>query len=206
MTAAEEDHKLRRRRGSRSPGAQIFESLARTLVVLLVWGVAQSLSSCKRSQQPPVFEQSESGTAVHTYGFVFHETTGITTNVLLDGEEVAIQFHPDSNPIALASLRALKWNVLYPNSKGERIFVTGRYSTETYRTPSCDGCPTSEEYHFFTLNDWYILVPFEEWQDKDGDPLGEIVTNQRQSLENGDFESFDGSDTVDIHRFQRSSR
>lgn len=175
-------------------------------MVLLVWAVAQSLASCHRSQQPRSFEQIEAGTALQTCGFVFHETTGITTSVLLDGNEAAIQFHSDSNPIALASLRALKWNVLYPNSKAERIFVTGWYSAESYRTASCDGCPTSEEYHFFTLNDWYILVPFEEWQNKDGDPLGEIVTKQRQSLENTDFELFEGRDTVDVHRFQRSSR
>ena len=55
---------------------------------------------------------------VGTYGFVHQETTGITSSVIVNGVERRIQFHPDSDPIAVKSLNALTWRNI--SSKQQR--------------------------------------------------------------------------------------
>ena len=162
-----------------------------------------STSAC-HNQHSGISQQSPAGPSVQTYGYVFVECTGITTHILQNGTQVPIAFDTEgSDSVALLSLRALTWNVLYPNSKGDRILLIGQYHPESHYTPDCKVCAQSEEYHLFTLMDWYILVPFSEWQERDGDPMAPVVIVQRESLEDGDFESFFGKDRLDIKRFQR---
>jgi hypothetical protein len=70
---------------------------------------------------------------VKEYGYVFEETTGDNRFILMEGRRVPIKnFVVDaSNQIALKSLTALKWNVLYTNSDGDRIFLRGEYDPQT---------------------------------------------------------------------------
>lgn len=140
-----------------------------------------------------------------TYGFVHHETTGITSYVMLNGKKSPIQFHSDSDTVALNAFRALKPNVLLPNANGEKLFLTGQYFPESKRTPDCKTCPKSEEYHEFKLVDWYLTTPFNATrEDCENCPyLLEENLRKRTRLELTDFDDFGGREKLDVGRFQR---
>lgn len=83
---------------------------------------------------------------VKTYSYYFYESTCDNMNIMISGMEVPIEFDDTrSNPEALNALDALKWNVLYPNSKGG-IELSGVYDPETGN---------------FVLHDWFLKAPFE---------------------------------------------
>lgn len=149
--------------------------------------------------QPP-------GTGGSTYGFVHRETTGITSYVVVQGGERAIRFSADSDGGAVRSFRALTGRVMLPNADGRSIFLTGELSAETMRTPSCEGCPTPEEYREFRLQDWYIVTPFRAVREDCGDCSYLMPENlrDRTGLERSDFEPFEGREALDLGRFQRS--
>ncbi len=96
------------------------------------------------------------------YGYIFHETTGITTYILNNGKEIAIKFSSDSDQDVLKMLYFLKWNVLYPNSKGDKIFLRGILNNKINKTPSGPHRAESEDFRYFKLISWYIKTPFME--------------------------------------------
>ena len=154
---------------------------------------------------PPGNAQVEPGVA--TYGFVHHETTGITSHVMINGQERPIQFRSDSDPVALNALRALKWEVFLPNANGQKLFLIGQYFAEPKRTPSCERCPTAQEYHEFKLVDWYLPTPFKATREdcEDCPYLLEENLRERSRLEPTDFADFSGRETIDVGRFQRKA-
>jgi hypothetical protein len=144
---------------------------------------------------------------VAAYGFVHHETTGLTARVIINGQERPIQFRPDSEPVALAALRALKWQVLLPNANGQKLFLIGQYFAEPKRTPSCERCPEAEEYHEFKLVDWYLTTPFKATREdcEDCPYLLEENLRERGRLEQTDFADFSGREKIEVGRFQRKA-
>ena len=142
---------------------------------------------------------------VGTYGFVHHETTGITSSVIVNGVERRIQFHPDSDPIAVKSFNALSGKILLPNSNGKKLFLVGQYYTAPKHTAKCDRCPTVEEYREFKLMDWYIVTPFKVVRDdcENCAYLRKENLRNRRSLKREDFSDFDGRESINVGRFQR---
>ena len=117
------------------------------------------VSSCTLTKQ----------THIDTYGYIFHETTGITRAILLDGTETKIKFTTDSDKIALDTLTSLDWPVLYPSGDGKHIFVQGHLSNKVRWTPDLPNMAATEPFKEFRLTNWYIITPFkrinfvEEW-------------------------------------------
>lgn len=140
-----------------------------------------------------------------SYGYVFKETTGMTSHIVINGKEVPISFSKDSAPLALRSLRALKWKVLYANSAGRTIFIIGEYSAAPRMTPPGPGYAQPEEYHEFKLVRWYIVTPFEGffWWYGSGPPVDMPLRRTKNHLGLEDFRDFVGKDKFDVRRFQR---
>ena len=87
------------------------------------------------------------------YEYHFHESTGPNQAVMVNGEEVSIEFDKEkSEPLAFKSFGALIPGVLYPNSHG-RIHLIGELDLKT---------------KVFVLKDWYLLAPFTFWEMHDG--------------------------------------
>ena len=114
---------------------------------------------------------------------------------MMDGRKVPIKsFVSDtSDPMALKSLRALKWNVLYPNSRGNKISLRGEYDSQS---------------ESFRVIHWYIKAPFEALIIEDESHMPHNVNKvTRQSLERTDFETrhdFNPNDpTFDPKKFQQ---
>ena len=134
---------------------------------------------------------------VDAYGYVFQESTGQNQYILIDGRKAPIKFNSNaSNQIALKSLYALKAGILYENSEGDQIFVTGEYDNQS---------------QLFRLSHWYIKVPFEEIVIDDETRIphtGHKVA--RKFLERTDFEpknGFDPNDPVfDPKSFQKTAQ
>lgn len=134
---------------------------------LLCISLLALLVSCNRNQK------------VNEYGYVFQESTGENQYIIMDGRKVPITLIANpSNPVAFKSLRALKWNLLYPNDNGDRIFVRGEYDNQS---------------HSFRLSHWYIKVPFKARVIDDETKLPFTMHEvTRQSLERTDFETKPG--------------
>ena len=116
------------------------------------------------------------------YGYVFHESTGQNQYILIDFQEVPFHFDErNSNKLAHDSLRSLRASVLYPNSKGNKIFLVGEYDVQS---------------QLFVLRHWHIRTPFTEITLEDRIQMPEdIRTIQRSSLERTDFENNRGFNT-----------
>jgi|SRR5215213_8121418 len=114
---------------------------------------------------------------LNEYGYVFHESTGENRYILIEGQKVPVKtFVADvPNQLALQSLQALKWNVLYTNAGGDKIFLRGEYDRQSQS---------------FRLSHWYIKVPFQARVIDDETKLP-FATHEvtRQSLERTDFET-----------------
>jgi len=166
---------------------------------------AMLLCGCAQPRLPNHAEAKGEPVPAQTFGYVFRQTTGLTSHVLLpEGREVAVQFGADSDPIALRSLRALRWNVLYPNARGERMFLVGGLHHVVRHTPSRLNMAQSEPYREFTLRDWYVVAPFEEWCEKQPFRLGEgFLIRRRTTLSRDDFDPFDGLARLNVKRFLR---
>jgi hypothetical protein len=94
--------------------------------------------------------QREGAAAVtqRAYLFYFYESTGANKYVLVDGAERAIEFDQEtSDQAAVKALLSLKWNVLYPNSKGV-ITLLGTYHPNA---------------HTFSLQHWFLPAPFQTY-------------------------------------------
>jgi hypothetical protein len=128
----------------------------------------------------PLFTSGNGDKKLNRYGYRFYESTGQNQYIILDGREVPIKnFVADaSNQVALKSLQALKWNVLYPNDDGDKIFLHGEYDHQSQS---------------FRLSHWYIKIPFEALVIEDETHIPQIVHKvTRQSLERTDFETRNG--------------
>lgn len=112
------------------------------------------------------------GGVPHTaYRYYFYESTGANKFILIDGVERKIEFvRATSNAAAVESLLSLKWNVLYPNSKGAiTLFGTYKKSEET-----------------FTLIHWQLPAPFNAYSGVLTAEPGELKS--RNGLLRSDFE------------------
>lgn len=177
--------------------------------LIMLWCLmfcAPDESACTSSAMVIHPEQVQAEPKIGTYGFVHHETTGITTSVIVNSIERRIKFHPDSDPIAIKSLMALTWKVLLPNCDGKKLFLVGQYFTASKRTSKCDRCPGVEEYREFKLLDWYIITPFKAVRDDCDDCayLREENLRTRRHLKLEDFRDFEGRESINVSRFQRA--
>ena len=123
----------------------------------------------------------KAGHAGKEYGYVFHESTGQNQYILVDAKEEPFRFDEQkSDKLALGSLRSLSARVLYPNSRGNKIFLVGDYDSRSQS---------------FVLTHWYIKVPFTELTLEDRLQRPEEIRNiERRSLERTDFEPKQGFD------------
>jgi hypothetical protein len=135
---------------------------------------------------------------VKEYGYRFYESTGQNQYIIMEGREVPVKtFIADaSNPVALKSLRALRWDVLYPNDDGDKIFLRGEYDHQSQS---------------FRLSHWYIKVPFEKLVIEDETHIPHNVHKATShSLERTDFEPKNGFDphdpTFDPKSFQKAAQ
>ena len=143
-----------------------------------------------------VFTSCTGEKKLNEYGYVFQESTGQNQYLMMEGRKVPIKnFVADtSNRVALKSLLALKWNVLYPNAQGDKIFLRGDYDYQS---------------HSFRLTHWYIKVPFERLVVEDeSDTPHNMYRVTGGSLERTDFETsndFNPNDpTFDPKSFQQA--
>ena len=127
------------------------------------------------------FFSCKGGSTAKEYGYVFHESTGQNQYVLIDSREVPFHFDQrKSNKLAFDSLRSLSARVLYPNSKGDKIFLVGEYDAQS---------------QLFVLRHWFISVPFTEMTLEDRIQMPEEIRKiERRSLERTDFENNEGFD------------
>lgn len=132
-----------------------------------VFPILVVLACCSCSGQRPSGE----------YGYVFHESTGQNEYILISSQEVPFHFdEQNSNKLALDSLRSLSARVVYPNCKGDKIFLVGEYDSQS---------------QMFVLRHWYIKVPFTEITLEDRIQMPEeIRTIERGTLERTDFVSY----------------
>ena len=132
-----------------------------------------------------LFSSCNDDKKLNDYGYVFHESTGPNQYIIMEGRQVPIKglVSDASDQLALKSLQALKWNVLYPNGDGDKIFVRGEYD------------PQSQS---FRLTHWYIKTPFESLAIEDETDVPHNVHKvTRDSLERTDFEIKNGFDPKD---------
>jgi hypothetical protein len=128
------------------------------------------------------------------YAYVFYESTGQNQYIVVDSKELPLSFdEARSDKMALGSLRALSDRVLYPNSKGGKIILTGEYDAKT---------------QMFKLEHWYLRVPFSEITLEDRVQMPEEIKEvRRDSLERTDFvkqRDFDPTESgFDPHKYER---
>jgi hypothetical protein len=124
--------------------------------------------SCRREHAPAEMQP---------YAFYFYESTGSNKYVLIDGTERAIEFdHETSDETAVNALLSLKWNVLYPNSKGV-ITLLG----------TC--LPGA---HKFSLQHWFLPTPFRAYPGETTLEPGPL--EWRDNLDRSDFSPALGED------------
>ena len=132
---------------------------------------------------------------VREYTFIHHETTGITShvileNVALEDSSQAIVFHPKSNARALRLLHALSVDIFLESSYESRIAVVGRLATVQCIQPftKTPGETQTEAYREFILERWFLRAPFLEEELLGPDRLDEMAkVRARTHLEAKDF-------------------
>jgi hypothetical protein len=141
--------------------------MKRIAIFLFVFFV---IISCNKEYPKNVVEYPEGG---KEYPFVFMDTTGICTYLLINNNLVAIEYSERSDQENLQLFHALKWTLLYPNAQRDdiRIFVVGKLHDELLSTIECEGCPEPEKYQEFELYTWYIETPFSEIQYDEKNPM-----------------------------------
>jgi len=145
-----------------------------------------------------------SNVRLQTYRYVFHETTGIINHIVQNGKEIPVKFSSNSNLQNLAALKSLKWNILYPNSGANKIYVVGVLGHREKETPFGPNLSIPEKYRDFTLADWYITVPFIEIRVQDELILPHKFENvTRFKLNYNDFIDFEGKEKIDFTKFQK---
>ncbi len=143
-----------------------------------------------------------SNVQLQTYGYVFNESTGITNHIVQNGKEIPVIFSSKSNLQNLAALKSLKWNIFYPNSDGNKIYVVGVLGHQEKMTPSGHNLSNQEKYRDFALADWFIAVPFIEIKRHDESNFPHQTENvTRYNLNANDFNDFDGKEKIDLTKF-----
>ena len=145
----------------------------RIIFCLVILALTALFTSCKSAKE------------LKEYGYVFQESTGDNQFILMDGRKVTVKnFVADaSNEVALKSLQALKWDVLYTNSEGDKIFLRGEYDHQSQS---------------FRLNHWYIKVPFQKLVIEDESYVPHKMHEvTKQSLERTDFDTTNGFNPSD---------
>ena len=127
---------------------------------LLIISTVAYLGACRPS--PTKLEARE-------FAYYFHETTGPTRFIKIDGKEVPFEFETEhSNADRLAAFRALKWSVLYLNTDGQ-LTIVGIYNPES---------------HELALEHWYLPEKFKAFPGSEAEP-GE--PEWREQLTSADF-------------------
>ncbi|MBN1499810.1 MAG: hypothetical protein JW982_06640 [Spirochaetes bacterium] len=137
------------------------------------------------------------------YQYYVMQTTGHGRYMLTESNElIPVEFSANSNSGAVKSLEALNFGIIQRlalkyNGEGNKIFLRGKISSKEKWKPVAlimEGdriLPESydrsnlENYYEFTLESWYIIVPFEEYIDQ-GPPDYEIAVHD--NLTPDDFE------------------
>ena len=120
--------------------------------VFCISGLALTLCGCVHPNQstalthPLAKKVSSRLNSHHAYSFSHMETTGITSNVMLNGNEVAVLFTKESDGVAMKKLDAFIEKGLY---KG--IEVVGFLDSKILWTPKAWNMAESEPYQKFTL-------------------------------------------------------
>jgi hypothetical protein len=113
----------------------------------------------------------QAGTPYSTYSYYYFESTGANKFILIDGVLCKIEFDPDtSNAAAIEALLSLKWNILYPNSKGG-ITLFGIYH---------------KDKETFSLLHWQLPEPIKAYTGTVTSAPGELVI--RDALVASDFD------------------
>lgn len=138
------------------------------------------------------------------YGYVVLDTTGLSEGIVLGHHAATERRAPDvyvqlrGDPEKLATLRALRWEVLSPSANGRSMFIVGTLLDEVHHTPSDPTRAPSEAYREFVLTDWYLTAPFWAVQLPSGwVPGDDSELTPRLSLALDDFRAFPGKDQFD---------
>jgi hypothetical protein len=128
------------------------------------------------------------------FGFVHHETTGVTSAIWVDGREVAIQFDVSSNAVAKGALDTLDGRLLIANGDGTSIIVEGYLDSTTSWSPHDPDLPRAEAFHWFQLRGWHLRTPFRDpvWSDEipetDHETPHLVRVRERADLRTTDFD------------------
>lgn len=125
------------------------------------------------------------------YAFYHNDVGTVANYIILDGVERGITFHESSDKKALKAFNCLNPSIFLPNSDREnrKIILEGKLHPDVYKTSEAQNRLQPEEYQYFTLYKWFILVPFAEntyySEDHLPDQQPDLLT--RVSLKKGDF-------------------
>jgi hypothetical protein len=176
------------------------------LMALLITGGVAAVGRTRGPASPADAAGVGKASQAEAYGYRYLATTGICDVVLEQGKERAILFHPQSDRLALRSLRALKAGVLLPSADEGRLYLVGRLLPGVKHTPKGRFLPGSEPYQEFILHQWYLATPFHEQPlSSDGVSLRR-TTIRRDRLRREDFDPFPGREKLDLRRYIRTRR
>jgi hypothetical protein len=151
------------------------------------------------------------------YQYYLMQTTGHCKYMLTESNKlIPIVFSAKSNPEAVKSLEALNYGIFQMladkyNGNGNKIFMRGELSSQVKWKPFAlimDGdkiLPESyekknmEEYYEFTLDSWFIIVPFEEYISM-GPPEYKIINHDKLNYD--DFDVDITKDIIDLNQLQ----
>jgi len=141
---------------------------------------------------------------IPTFPYVFSESTGITSAIIINGKKINIKFSNDSDLVALKALTSLEWFVLYPNGDGEHIFLEGYLDNKIHWTPSSPTMAQAESYQEMKLVNWYIKTPFKRINLKNEllPDKHEIVLGHK--LKESDFKFSQENEFIELMRFQKT--
>ena len=132
-----------------------------SILILMVLTIMNSSWTCDQ----------KTGASYSAYSYYYFESTGANKFILIDGVQCKIEFDPvTSDEAAIEALLSLKWNILYPNSKGIiTLFGTYHKNKET-----------------FSLLHWQLLKPFKAYIGTATSATGEL--EERDALVMSDFD------------------
>ena len=126
---------------------------------------------------------------VSDYSVNWYESTGDNLYIVANGKDVPVTLDDSSSALAAQSWKALRYEILYPNSKGKIVF-RGRLL----------------DRRRFLLQSWWITVPFAKLVHVNGDdPLAPPVIRECHKLESScfDFGESKPPSGFDPARFQK---
>lgn len=109
------------------------------------------------------------GEKIQTLPYIHYISTGENTFVVIDDEEIFVDWSikpPGTNLEALEALQTLKWNTLYLNTKG-KIFLHGYFNQREQ----------------FVLVHWHLKAPFDtRFEKEQGSPETQFTISRTRLL------------------------